>query len=126
MKKLKTGRTQELKIPVTARNATWRHMILGVGKDQDYAAYLPECKEMADQIFWMIHEIPETFRLNLTTEPPKQVDVPNRWQSCVRFILSQITQNECSVCKAAERGDAAAHQITFSPNLPEVRPVSSF
>lgn len=35
--------SHELKTPVTALNATLENMILGVGKYQDYATYLPEC-----------------------------------------------------------------------------------
>ena len=33
---------------MTALNATLENMILGVGKYQDYATYLPECKEMVN------------------------------------------------------------------------------
>jgi len=67
--------SHELKTPVTALNATLENMILGVGKYQDYATYLPECKEMVEQLSGMIHEILETSKLNLTAEQPKQVDV---------------------------------------------------
>ncbi len=74
----------------------------------------PECKEMAEQLSGMIHEILETFRLNLTAEPPKQTDV------------SKLPANLCEPCQLI----ALAHQITFSPDQPEhllsVLPVDSF
>ncbi|MEH2938472.1 sensor histidine kinase [Lawsonibacter sp. JLR.KK007] len=106
--------SHELKTPVTALNATLENMILGVGKYQDYAAYLPECKEMVEQLSGMIHEILETSKLNLTAEPPKQVDV------------SELLAELCEPYQLI----AAAHQITFSLDLPEqfsaVLPVGPF
>lgn len=106
--------SHELKTPVTALNATLENMILGVGKYQDYAAYLPECREMVEQLSGMIHEILETSTLNLTAEPPKQVDV------------SELLVELCEPYQLI----AAAHQITFSLDLPEqfpaVLPVGPF
>ena len=106
--------SHELKTPVTALNATLENMILGVGKYQDYATYLPECKEMVEQLSGMIHEILETSKLNLTAEPPKQVDVPE--------LLAELCEPYQLI--------AAAHQITFSLDLPEqfpaVLPVGPF
>ena len=98
--------SHELKTPVTALNATLENMILGVGKYQDYATYLPECKEMVEQLSGMIHEILETSKLNLTAEPPKQVDV------------SELLAELCEPYQLI----AAAHQITFSLDLPEQFP----
>ena len=95
--------SHELKTPVTALNATLENMILGVGKYQDYATYLPECKEMVEQLSGMIHEILETSKLNLTAELPKQVDV------------SELLAELCEPYQLI----AAAHQITFSLDLPE-------
>ena len=94
--------SHELKTPVTALNATLENMILGVGKYQDYATYLPECKEMVEQLSGMIHEILETSKLNLTAEAPKQVDV------------SELLAELCEPYQLI----AAAHQITFSLDLP--------
>ncbi|NBI67295.1 sensor histidine kinase [Pseudoflavonifractor sp. 60] len=106
--------SHELKTPVTALNVTLENMILGVGKYQDYAAYLPECKEMVEQLSGMIHEILETSKLNLTAEPTKQVDV------------SELLAELCEPYQLI----AAAHQITFSLDLPEqfpaVLPVGPF
>ena len=98
--------SHELKTPVTALNATLENMILGVGKYQDYATYLPECKEMVEQLSGMIHEILETSKLNLTAEPPKQVEV------------SELLAELCEPYQLI----AAAHQITFSLDLPEQFP----
>ena len=106
--------SHELKTPVTALNATLENMILGVGKYQDYATYLPECKEIVKQLSGMIHEILETSKLNLAAEPPKQVDV------------SELLTELCEPYQLI----AAAHQITFSLNLqeqfPAVLPVGPF
>lgn len=106
--------SHELKTPVTALNATLENMILGVGKYQDYAIYLPECKEIVEQISKMIHEILETSKLNLTVEPPKPVDV------------SELLAELCEPYQLI----AAAHQISFSLDLPEqfpaVLPVGAF
>ena len=100
--------SHELKTPVTALNATLENMILGVGKYQDYATYLPECKEMVEQLSGMIHEILETSKLNLTAEAPKQVDV------------SELLAELCEPYQLI----AAAHQITFSLDLPEQFPAT--
>lgn len=98
--------SHELKTPVTALNATLENMILGVGKYQDYAACLPECKEMVEHLSEMIHEILETSQLNVTAEPPRQVDV------------SELVAELCEPYQLI----AAAHQIAFSLDLPEPFP----
>ena len=100
--------SHELKTPVTALSATLENMILGVGKYQDCTTYLPECKEMAEQLSGMIHEILETSKLNLTAEAPKQVDV------------SELLAELCEPYQLI----AAAHQITFSLDLPEQFPAT--
>ena len=85
-----------------------------MGKYQDHAAYLPECKEMVEQLSGMIHEILETSKLSLTAEPSKQVDV------------SELLAELCEPYQLI----AAAHQITFSLDLPKefpaVLPVGPF
>lgn len=95
--------SHELKTPVTALNATLENMILGVGKYQDYAAYLPECKEMVEQLSGMIHEILETSRLNTMDEPAKSFDAVE--------LLAELCEPYQII--------AAAHQIAFSLDLPE-------
>jgi len=100
--------SHELKTPVTALNATLENMILGVGKYQDYATYLPECKEMVEQLSGMIHEILETSKLNTAIEPPKTVDVPD--------LLAELCEPYQLI--------AAAHQISFSLDLPEHFPAT--
>ena len=100
--------SHELKTPVTALNATLENMILGVGKYQDYDVYLPECKEMVEQLSGMIHEILETSKLGAIAEPPKQVDVSD--------LLAELCEPYQMI--------AAAHQISFSLDLPEQFPAS--
>lgn len=95
--------SHELKTPVTALNAMLENMILGVGKYQDYATYLPECKEIVDQLSGMIHDILDTSKLNLTAEPLKMIDV------------SELLEKLCKPYQLI----AAAHQISFFLNLPE-------
>ena len=94
--------SHELKTPVTALNATLENMILGVGKYQDYATYLPECKEMVERLSGMIHEILETSKLNATNEQAEDVD------------LSELLEKLCEPYQLI----AAAHQIPFSLDLP--------
>ena len=69
---------------------------------------------MVEQLSGMIHEILETSKLNLATEPPKQIDV------------SELLAELCEPYQLI----AAAHQITFSLDLPEqfsaVLPVGPF
>lgn len=106
--------SHELKTPVTALNATLENMILGVGKYQDYDTYLPECKDMAERLSRMIHEILETTHLNGNTEQPTTVD------------LSILLEKLCEPYRLI----AAAHDISFSLDLPETfavtLPVDSF
>ena len=95
--------SHELKTPVTALNATLENMILGVGKYQDYATYLPECKEMVERLSGMIQEILETSKWNVTVETPRAVD------------MAELLAELCGPYQLI----AAAHQIHFSLDLPE-------
>lgn len=94
--------SHELKTPVTALNATLENMILGVGKYRDYDLYLPKCKEIVDDLSKMIYEILETSKLN-TYEKMETVNV------------SEVIEELCEPYQMI----AAAHQISFSVNLPE-------
>lgn len=69
--------SHELKTPLTALNATLENMILGIGKYKDVEVYLPECKEMAEQLSGMIQEILEASRAGgpLKNEVPVQTDL---------------------------------------------------
>ena len=100
--------SHELKTPVTALNATLENMILGVGKYQDYATYLPECKEMVEQLSGMVHEILETSKLNTTDEPAKPIDIAE--------LMTELCEPYQII--------AAAHQIIFSIDLPERFPAT--
>lgn len=93
--------SHELKTPVTALNATLENMILGVGKYQDHAVYLPECKEMVEQLSGMIHEILETSKLNTAMEMARPFDVSE--------LLAELCQPYQLI--------AAAHQINFCLDL---------
>lgn len=95
--------SHELKTPVTALHATLENMILGVGKYQDYATYLPACREMVEQLSGMIHEILEASKLNMPTEPARAVDVSE--------LLAELCQPYQLI--------AAARQISFSLDLSE-------
>lgn len=70
--------SHELKTPLTALNATLENMILGVGKYREVETYLPECKEMAEQLSGMIQEILEASRAggSQKNEAPVQIDLP--------------------------------------------------
>lgn len=95
--------SHELKTPVTALSAILENMILGVGKYQDYASCLPECKEIVENLSDMIREILETSRLNSTAEPPKLIDISR--------LLTKLCEPYQMI--------AAAHQISFFLNFPE-------
>ena len=60
--------SHELKTPVTALNAILENMILGVGKYKDRDTCLLECKEITEQLSFMIKEILDTSRLDFTQE----------------------------------------------------------
>ena len=99
---------------MTALNATLENMILGVGKYQDYATYLPKCKDMVERLSKMIHEILETSKLNGITEKPTTVN------------LSELLDKLCEPYQLI----ATAHNISFSLDLPETftmtLPINSF
>lgn len=95
--------SHELKTPVTALNATLENMILGVGKYQDYAAHLPACKEMTEQLSRMIHDILEAAKPGSAMEPSVPADV------------SALLQKLCKPWQMI----ASAHAISFSLDLPE-------
>lgn len=95
--------SHELKTPLTALNATLENMILGIGRYRDYAACLPECKELAEQLSVMIREILEASKPGLTDEPPTSINPT--------LLLQKISE--------PYRLIAAAHQIRFSLDLPQ-------
>lgn len=68
--------SHELKTPVTSLNAMLENMIMEVGKYQDYATYLPLCKEQTEQLGKMITEILDTSKLgtNMENENPQIFD----------------------------------------------------
>ena len=79
-------------------------MILGVGKYQDYDVYLPECKEITEQLSEMIHEILEASKMNIINEEkPTEINLP------------ELLTNLCEPYKLI----AAANEINFSVCLPQ-------
>lgn len=86
--------SHELKTPVTALNATLENMILGVGKYKDYDTYLPECKEMAEHLTDMIHDILETSRLSISSEKETAV------QTDLSEMLSAVCEPYMLIAKA--------------------------
>lgn len=67
--------SHELKTPVTALNATLENMILKVGKYKDYDVYLPECKEMTENIGTMIQKILDTSKIETLSDNETAVDI---------------------------------------------------
>ena len=69
--------SHELKTPLTALNAVLENMILGIGKYRDYETYLPECKEMTEQLSDMVREILETSKLGspMKSEALAEIDL---------------------------------------------------
>lgn len=86
--------SHELKTPVTALNATLENMILGVGKYKDYETYLPECKEMTEQLANMIHDILETSRLSISSGNERKVKMD------LSEILSALCEPYILIAKA--------------------------
>lgn len=69
--------SHELKTPLTALSATLENMILGIGKYRNVEAYLPQCKEMTEQLTGMIQEILEASKLGgpAKNEEPVKTDL---------------------------------------------------
>lgn len=100
--------SHELKTPVTALNAILENMILGIEEYQDYAVRLPECKEMVERLSEMIRDILDASKLDTVNEPRTAVDAA--------ALLRELCEPYQLI--------AAAHQITFSVDLPEQFPAA--
>lgn len=96
--------SHELKTPLTALNAILENMILGVGKYQNVNRYLPECREMTEQLSQMIREILETSKLS----GPAKKESPVKTDLCA--LLTRI-------CAPYEQ-IARARGIRFRVELP--------
>lgn len=97
--------SHELKTPVTALSATLENMILGIGRYKDYDTYLPECKEMVEQLSAMIQQILETSRMNGILKSEQAVETD---------LTALITE----LCEPYQL-IAAAHGILFNLDMPE-------
>lgn len=84
-------------------------MILGVGKYQDCAAFLSECKEMVEQLSAMIHDILEISGLNMAMHREETVETD----------LTELLEEICEPYQLI----AAAHHISFSLKMPQAFPV---
>ena len=104
--------SHELKNPLTALNATLENMLLGVGKYRDVEAYLPECKEMAEQLSDMIKEILEASRAGgpLMDEAPVRTDLAP--------LLSAACEPYEQIAKAREIDFRLDLSCSFSAVLP--------
>ncbi len=106
--------SHELKTPVTALNAILENMLLGVGKYKDYETYLPQCKELTQQLSVMIRDILETSKLGLgiNDEAAQQFDVAVSLASiCEPFQLIAKTKGVTFSLNTAN---------TFSVTLPQL------
>lgn len=99
--------SHELKTPLTALGLTLENMLLGVGKYQEHAVYLPLCQEQVKRLSNMLQEILAATRLNPAAEPVQTLNLAQ--------LLAEICQPYQLI--------AAAHQVQFRLELPEQCPV---
>lgn len=108
--------SHELKTPVTALNATLENMILGVGKYQDYDTYLPECKEMTEQLSGMIHDILETSKAGLSVES----------ETAVQTDLPELLKSLCQPYELIAKAHGAAFRLDLSNGFSAMLPQNLF
>lgn len=108
--------SHELKTPVTALNSTLENMILGVGKYKDYDVYLPECKEMTEQLAEMIHNILETSRLSISAASEEAV------QTNISKTLSTLCEPYILIAEAK----GVLFQLELSEDISAVLPQHMF
>lgn len=108
--------SHELKTPVTALNSTLENMILGVGKYKDYDVYLPECKEMTEQLAEMIHDILETSRLSISAASEEAV------QTNISKTLSTLCEPYILIAKTK----GVLFQLELSEDISTVLPQHMF
>ncbi|BCJ94889.1 hypothetical protein acsn021_24580 [Anaerocolumna cellulosilytica] len=108
--------SHELKTPVTALNATLENMILGVGKYKDYGTYLPECKEMVEQLSDMIHEIIETSKAGLSVEK----------EPATNANISELLLSLCEPYQLIAKAHGIAFQLDLSEDFTAVLPSKLF
>ncbi len=108
--------SHELKTPVTALNSTLENMILGVGKYKDYDVYLPECKEMTEQLAEMIHDILETSRLSISAASEEAV------QTNISKTLSTLCEPYILIAEAK----GVLFQLELSEDISAVLPQHMF
>ncbi|WP_304507940.1 sensor histidine kinase [Anaerotignum sp.] len=108
--------SHELKTPVTALNATLENMILGVGKYKDYETYLPECKEMVEQISDMIHEIIESSKAGLSVENEPTTEIN----------ISELLLPLCEPYQLITKAHGIVFHVELSENFTTILPSKLF
>lgn len=108
--------SHELKTPVTALNATLENMILGVGKYKDYETYLPECKEMVEQLSDMIHEIIESSKAGLSVEN----------EPATKINISELILPLCEPYQLIAKAHGIAFHLDLSEDFTAVLPSKLF
>ena len=108
--------SHELKTPVTALNATLENMILGVGKYKDYDVYLPECKEMTEQLADMIHDILETSKLSISAER----------EETIQTDLSKMVSALCEPYILIAKAKGIVFQLELSDDISAILPQHMF
>lgn len=78
---------------------------IGVGSYCDYSTYLPECKDIVEQLATMIHEILETSKINMETTQ----------EDSTKCNLSDLILNVCEPYKLI----AATHGINLKLDIPQ-------
>ncbi len=104
--------SHELKTPVTALNATLENMILKVGKYKDYDVYLPECKEMIENIGTMIQKILDTSKIENLSDNETAVDIS------LSEFLTTLCEPYILIAKAHSINFNLDLKNSFSANLP--------
>lgn len=108
--------SHELKTPVTALNATLENMILGVGNYRDYDTYLPECKEITEQLANMIHDILEVSwaGVAIESETAEQTD------------LSELLTSLCEPYRLIAKAHGVSFNLKISDSLSALLPPHLF
>lgn len=108
--------SHELKTPVAALNATLENMMLGVGKYKDYDAYLPKCKELAEHLADMIHDILEASKAGMaaTSEAAEAVD------------LSKLLSSLCEPYMLIAKARGIIFRLELPDSFPAVLPPQMF
>lgn len=115
--------SHELKTPVTALNAILENMLLRIGKYKDYEIYLPQCKELTQQLSIMIQDILETSKLGLgiNEEVSQKFDMATSIVSiCEPFQLIAKAKDVTFTLNTANTFSVMLPQRSFSKALSNI------